>query len=156
MYNPYDNEKYPNRKNPRLNGYDYSTANYYFVTVCTDGKVCLFGNPGEENPCRIIAEHGALKIPEHYPGVTVDKMVVMPNHVHMVLILDGTTATLDKIVGSYKAYVTKEIHKIQPGIVVWQKSFHDHIIRNEEGYRNIWSYIDSNPQNWDKDCFYTE
>ena len=156
MYNPYDKDKYPNRKNPRLNGYDYSAANYYFVTVCTEGKVCLFGNPEVKNPFRKIAENGILKIPEHYPGVSVDKMVVMPNHVHMILVLDGTTATLDKIVGSYKSYVSKEIHKIKPDIVVWQKSFHDHIIRNEEGYRNIWSYIDGNPQNWNQDCFYTE
>ena len=145
MYDPYDKEKYPERKNPRLNGYDYSAANYYFVTVCTAGKVNLFASHEEESPYRAIAESGLLKIPEHYPGVTVDKMVVMPNHIHMILVLNGMTASLDKIVGSFKSYVTKEIHKIHPDIAVWQKSFHDHIIRNEEGYQNIWSYIDSNP-----------
>ncbi len=156
MYDLYDKEKYPERKNPRLDGYDYSAANYYFVTVCTAGKVSLFGSHEEDNPYRAIAEHGLLKIPEHYPGVTVDKMVVMPNHIHMILFLNGMTASLDKIVGSFKSYVTKEIHKIHPDIAVWQKSFHDHIIRNEEGYQNIWSYIDNNPHNWKKDCYYRD
>ena len=156
MYNPYDKEKYPVRKSPRLAGYDYSSANLYFVTLCTYGKVCLFGNLRETNPYRVIAEKGIGKIPEHYSGVVVDKMVVMPNHIHMILVLSGTGASLGSVIGSFKSYVSKEIHKIEPNLMVWQKSFHDHIIRNEAAYRNIWLYIDSNPQNWDKDCFYME
>lgn len=156
MYNPYDNEKYPTRTSPRLKDYDYSSPNHYFVTICTKDKKCLFGKPGQLNSFGMIAERGLLAIPEHYSGVIIDKMVVMPNHIHAIMVLNNVTVPLDKLIGSFKSYVSKEIHKIQPDMEVWQKSFHDHIIRNECGYRNIWLYIDNNPMNWNKDCFYAE
>ena len=156
MYNPYNSEKYPVRKNPRLKGYDYSVSNYYFVTVCTHEKQCIFWDAENISPYGKIAEQGILDIQKHYPDVKVDKYVVMPNHVHILLFLSGGKSRLEYVIATWKAYVTREIHKIKPDLKVWQASFHDHIIRNEKSYQNIWLYIESNPMNWEKDCFYTK
>ena len=156
MYSPYDKEKYPTRKSPRLKGYDYSTPNYYFATICTHDKKCIFGQPGMLNDFGKIVEKGIAGIPEHYSGVKIEKAVVMPNHVHVLILLYGGKSELDNIIGSFKSFVSRSIHKVQPELEVWQESFHDHIIRNEKAYQNIWLYIESNPANWQKDCFYKE
>jgi hypothetical protein len=58
------------------------------------------------------------------------------------------------IIGQYKTSVTKRIRQNKPGFQVWQRSFHDHVIRNQAGYEKIWTYIDNNPLKWDEDCFY--
>ena len=71
------------RQNPRLQNYDYKTANHYFVTVCTHHKQCVFGAAGEPNGIGQMAAQGITAIPEHFPEVTVDEYVVMPNHVHI-------------------------------------------------------------------------
>ena len=152
----YDIERYPKRKHPRLKGYDYSLENYYFITICTFEKKCLFGTVENRNIFGHYAAQGFEEIPFHYPDVKVDKYVVMPNHVHAVIYVQGEKSNLSRVVGSYKSYVTKKIHETCPDIKIWQPSFHDHIIRNEKSYQNIWLYIDGNPINWEKDCFYTK
>ena len=96
-----------------------------------------------------------LQISAHYPGVTVDKYVVMPNHVHMILVLpaDGGRAlrapTVSRIVRAWKETVTKML-----GEAIWQKSFYDHIIRDENDYLRIWTYIHTNPAKWAEDTYY--
>jgi len=95
-----------------------------------------------------------LQIPRHFSNVSVDKYVVMPNHIHIILILHSGSANLPAIIGQYKAFVTRRIREKKPNCNVWQTSFHDHIIRNQQAYERIWLYIEANPQNWDKDCFY--
>ena len=149
-------EEYPKRKSPRLKGYDYSSTNYYFVTVCTKDKKCLFGKPGELNALGKIVMFAIEMIPDHYLGVKLDQYVVMPNHVHLLLYLPEEIGKLGDIVGGMKSYATKQAHKIYPDLIIWQASYHDHIIRDEKGYQNIWLYIESNPVNWKKDCFYQE
>ena len=154
LYHPYDTDRYPVRKKTRLKGYDYTRANYYFVTICTCKKQCLFGNIGEDSELKAIADYGIREIPSHFPEVKIEQYVVMPNHVHILLYISGGKNSLDKIIGNYKAFVTRQIHKNHPGLKIWQDSFHDHIIRDEKGFQNIWLYIESNPMNWEKDCFY--
>jgi len=156
MYSPYDKEKYPERKSPRMQGYDYSTENYYFVTICTDQKKCIFGHPKKLSLFGSYALAGIQEISKHYPDCRVEKFVVMPNHVHVMIYLCGGNTKLENVIGSYKSYVSRKIHRIQPDLKVWQNSFHDHIIRNSKSFQNIWLYIDSNPANWEKDCFYVE
>ena len=149
----------PVRKNTRIPGYDYSTRNYYFVTICTNNKECIFGEPKHLNVFGKIAEECIIKIPEYYKNTTVDKYVVMPNHIHMVLII-GTEQNkedlpnLSHIIGQYKMSVTKKIHKICADSHVWQRSFHDHIIRYQQAYEKIWMYIEGNPDKWEEDCFF--
>lgn len=92
-----------------------------------------------------------------YENVTVDKYVIMPNHIHMLLSINGPmrasapTKSIECIIRSFKTLVTKEI-----GLSIWQRSFNDHIIRGEPDYKNIWNYIDTNVMRWEKDCFYQD
>jgi len=146
----------PKRRSPRIPNYDYSLPNYYFITICTHEKKCIFGFPGEQTRIGKIVEKHIRKIPEYYDTVSVDKYVVMPNHIHMILVLKGdeSNPNVPLIIAQFKRGVTKEIHSMEPNMAVWQRSFHDHIIRNQTGYEKIWTYIENNPQKWEEDCFY--
>ena len=146
------------RKATRIPHYDYSSSNYYFVTICTHNRKCLFGTPDHLNRLGHIVTEQILQISSHYQNVRVDKYVVMPNHVHMILVLQEMKQgpSVSQIIGQLKSGVTRDIHRILPELKVWQRSFHDHIIRNQAGYEKIWLYIEGNPINWSKDCFYVE
>ena len=149
----------PKRKPTRIPDYDYTNHNYYFVTVCTHKKKWIFGAAGKPNAYGKIAEECLQKIPVTYSGIYLDKYVVMPNHIHAIIVIDAAaqnTVSLTHIVGQYKMTVTKKIRKIKPNQQVWQRSFHDHIIRNQTDYERIWLYIHANPQKWNSDCFYEE
>jgi REP element-mobilizing transposase RayT len=153
-----------NRKLPRLQSYDYSANGYYFITICTHDKKHLFGRieNGEMllNESGHVAENELLNIPEHFPGVSIQPFVVMPNHVHAVIIIQHAQTreersrpfpTVSEIVGLYKSGVSRLLHEVDPGLVVWQKSFYDHIIRDEKGYREICDYIQYNSLKWEND-----
>ena len=149
------------RKSPRLPHYNYASDNYYFVTICTANKECIFGNPRTLNWKGIIVKKHIESICDHYSGITVDKYVVMPNHVHLIVVLgcnpeSSNNTKLNTVIGQLKSGISREIHEKEPNMVVWQRSFHDHVIRNQKAYEKIWLYIDSNPQLWDKDCFYID
>ena len=133
--------------------------NYYFITICTHDKNCYFGRCGDLNEIGKIAEDCLLSISKFYPGVIVDHYVIMPNHIHAILIFEENRIQNDKfhlshVIGQFKMSVTKRIRKKNPDIVVWQRSFHDHIIRNHHSYEEIWKYIEDNPRKWNEDCFY--
>ena len=149
-----DKDRFPSRKHPRLKNYDYSSSNYYFVTICTFNKACIFGKPSELNQQGIAAEVVLKEIERHFSNVRVDKYVIMPNHIHMILALESPNAGVSQIIGQYKSSVTRKIREMNPEQKVWQTSFHDHVIRNQKDYERIWLYIDSNPQNWSRDCFF--
>ena len=151
-----DEERFPKRKSPRILGYDYATPNYYFITICTHEKNCIFWSGGKLNTFGQIAFDAAMQISAHFPGNRVDSFVVMPNHIHMILVVEpgGTDATV--VIGQYKSQVSKEIHKIDPKRKIWQTSFHDHGIRNYRQYQHIREYIDTNPMRWKEDCFFVE
>ena len=97
-----------------------------------------------------------MNIEKHCANVTVDKDVVMPNHIHMILRLLPGSVGVPVIVGQYKSFVTKQIRSIAPDKEVWQTSFHDHVIRSQAKYEKIWLYIEANPANWGADCFCTD
>ena len=163
---------FPQRKLQRLNNYDYSQNGYYFITIGTHNKIYIFGKINEGvlflNEWGEIAESELLQIPKHFPFVSLDNYVIMPNHVHVIVAIEkyfenhGITErsrpfpTVSTIIGLYKSGVSNKIHKINPEIVIWQKSFHDHIIRNEIDHQNIWEYINMNPQKWMEDQFCSE
>ena len=151
-----DNERFPSRKHPRLKNFDYSSPNYYFVTICTRDKTCIFGKPDHLNQWGTIAEKALQEIEHHFSGVRIDNYVIMPNHVHIILILQGECSNISHIIGQYKSAVTRQIHEADPQRAVWQTSFHDHVIRNQKDYERIWLYIEANPPNWNKDCFFTD
>lgn len=152
----------------RLPNYDYSSGGCYFVTFCTKDRKMLLST---------IVGQGALALPKiqltetgeilnryicnisiAYPNVIVDKYIIMPNHVHMILTIEesygGARAprpTIMAVVGGIKSLTSRAVAES-----IWQTSFHDHVIRNEEDYLKIWNYIDANAVKWSEDCYYKE
>ena len=141
------------RKPIRIENYDYSTPGAYFITVCVNDRIPILWNVGAAT-CRpnlskigAVVETAILQIPEHYPAVSLDKYCVMPDHIHMILSIntdeDGrqvAAPTVSTIVGHMKRWVSMQI-----GYSIWQKSFIDRVIRNDQGYRAVWEYIENNP-----------
>ena len=159
-------EVLPKRKSIRLNGYDYSSCGAYFITLCTKDKKKLFRNSVGANCVRPneaqLSEIGKLvdfeinKISSIYNAVLIDKYVVMPNHIHMIVMIQSdeygrpqVAPTVSRIVKQFKGSISKQI-----GFSVFQRSYHDHIIRNQSDYDEIWQYIDENPLKWQSDCYY--
>lgn len=147
--------------------YDYSTPGAYFITICTKDRANLFWeNVGASiaRPQDVVltafgktTEEAIQNVSLCYPSVMVDNYVIMPNHIHLLLRIitkiDGrpmAAPTISTVVQQMKGYITKRI-----GYPIWQKLFHDHVIRSEADYQKIWNYIDSNPMKWGEDCFYT-
>ena len=143
----------PNRKPTRLPGYDYAQPGAYFVTICVTEKRCLLGRIPQPRPG--VDPHVVLtpmgQTVDHFlrtiPGM--DKCCVMPNHVHMILKLDGSGPAVPQRIRSFKSLVTRAL-----GQPIFQRSFHDHVVRNDADYLRIWNYIDTNPARWQEDCFY--
>ena len=157
----------PKRKTNRLTEYDYSIPNAYFITICTHDRKNLFWTDvgaiidrPENVPLTklgIITRQSIKEIPEHYPMMSVDHFVIMPNHVHLLLQInadaDGRSMiapTISTVVRLMKGTVSK-----QARIPVWQKGFYDHVIRNDADYQEIWNYIEGNPEKWAEDRFYS-
>ncbi len=95
----------------------------------------------------------------HYSEVYVDQFIVMPNHVHAIIVIGeqnqiSKMVTLPQIIGSYKSGVSKQIHQLNPDLSVWKRAFHDHIIRNQIENKKIWNYVAYNDLKWEEDCFY--
>ena len=152
----------PNRKLPRLSGYDYTTPNCYFITICTHERKLLFWDHDKRNLYGDIAWKEIQLIPKRQEWVEVVNSVVMPNHVHLLLLVRNASSDTEKhaaisyVVGAYKAGVSRQIHKMTPMNPIWQRSFYDHIVRNESSFFQIWKYIDENEQKWLDDRFHPE
>ena len=162
----------PKRKQNRLPDWDYSALGAYFVTICTKGKkklLCDIVGGGVLDAPQVvlteigwIAEQELLGIKNHYENITIDKYVIMPNHIHLLIriaerINPFPTKRYDipNVVGKYKAAVTRCVgNAFMHSVELWQKSYHDHIVRNEADYRRIWEYNDTNPLKWEEDCFF--
>jgi putative transposase len=158
------------RKLTRLKGYNYSQSGYYFVTICTKDRKEFFGNVEEGrmhlSRCGEIAGDFWLEISAHFEYVGIDEFSVMPNHVHGILIIEEnmvgnaymrslqnrTKMLLSKIVQQYKASVTRKINSLESSLHFgWQKSFYDHVIRNDRSLDNLREYITNNPLRWELD-----
>ena len=161
----------PKRKRARLKDYDYSQNGAYFITICSHNKQCIFSNivgqglaPAEIKLSALgkIANTEILDLENRYESIRIDKYVIMPNHIHAIIMIQNDTAgaspcpTLSDIVCAFKSMVTRNYHSTGLCQKVWQTSFHDHVIRDEQDYLKIWNYIDTNPQKWNEDCFYIE
>ncbi len=161
----------PKRKPARLKDYDYGAPGMYFVTICTKDRRRLLSEinfndaVGTDNIRPKLTQYGNVvdkaidAIPSYYYEIKIDKYVIMPNHIHMIMIICNDNVngwqvaapTIMRVVGQMKRKVSKEI-----GFPIWQKSFYDHIIRDEEDYRKIWEYIDINPLKWKMDYLYCD
>ncbi len=145
----------PKRKKLRLKNYDYSKEGMYFITICTKNRKKLLGKITEEKQIKlikagIIAKQHIEKIEQIYKNVIIDEYVIMPNHIHMLIEINRKNEiTISRIIKQYKMSVSKEI-----GYGIWQKLFHEHVVRNEEEYYKIKEYIQNNVVNWDKDKYF--
>ena len=165
-------EKLPKRKPNRMATYDYSSNGAYFITICTAARRNILCEIVGEGLCALpqvkltkigkIVDEAVCFIKENYDGIEVDNYVIMPNHIHLLILVnyddncDKTGGYGDPplrifdIVGRLKSFTTNEY-----GRVLWQRSFHDHVIRNEKDYKKIYEYISSNPSIWQKDSLYS-
>ncbi len=157
----------PKRKQIRLPDYDYSSPGAYFVTICTHEKRCILSSvavgaaisrPPEVRLTRYgeIVDLAIQNIASVYPHISIDKYVIMPNHVHLILQIHTdkngrliAAPTVSTIIGQMKRWASR-----QAKIPLWQKSYHEHVIRSEADYREIWEYIDTNPARWAEDRYY--
>lgn len=157
----------PKRKSPRIPGYDYSTNGAYFITVCTYEKKQLFGSIGTDSISARMVERTFLETIQKYDNVKSPVYVVMPNHFHAIIQIERadmeSAPTISQIIQSFKRYSTVEYIKLVnenklPRFdgKVWQRSFHDHVVRGEKDYLEIWNYIEGNPSKWEEDCFYVK
>ena len=158
------------RKHIRLQNFDYSSPNAYFITVCVKYFQPLLGSI-RNGICGLtkIGCKTALNlqhIPDHYPHASVDEFVVMPNHLHCLLFINqsnhiytgndfGKTVagSVLTIIGHVKGAVTKWCRKNKT-YFAWQPRFHDHVIRNQQEYWATKKYIINNPCNWKENKFY--
>ena len=186
----------PQRKQIRLPDYDYSAPGAYFVTACTHEKRCILstitvGDGVLDVPCVRLSPYGKIveetlrEIVNTYSWLSLDRYVIMPNHIHLILVVDGNSgpsrapaptngnsgpsrapaptnafegdvssktpanAKIPRAIGVMKRLINKEA-----GENIFQRSYHEHVIRNEADYRRIWDYIDTNPAKWTEDCYY--
>lgn len=173
----------PTRKTTRLTGYDYSAPGAYFITICTKDReerlssirvgTDVLGGPQNTmtDEGRVVDKH-LHNMSTFYTNVKVDKYVIMPNHVHLLIRIiddnaDGPPGTsvptikpyvgkgavaqmiLSQFVSTFKRFCHRDI-----GENIWQARSYDHIVRSEQDYREIWAYIDENPFKWRLDQFY--
>ncbi len=157
----------PQRKSIRLKAFDYGSIGAYFITICVKDRNELLGTVDvgaiHNRPQLILSEYGktvesSIKQISEYSDTRVDKYVVMPNHVHMILLVKANDkngrlriapTNISVTIQQLKRRVSKEI-----GFSFWQKSYHDHIIRSGEDYQNHWRYIDENPAKWAEDEYF--
>lgn len=154
----------PQRKRMRLPDYDYSLNGAYFVTICTHNKANLFGRTEERSLAHRVIDHAFQETLADFPSVRCPKYVIMPNHFHGIIMLEDQYGNQDlrQFIQVFKSKSTVIYGQyVKRGYLppfeqkIWQRSFYDHIIRNERDYLEIWQYIENNPRKWDLDRYYT-
>jgi REP element-mobilizing transposase RayT len=182
-YNP----EYHHRRSIRLQGYDYSQTGIYFVTICTYQRQCIFGEIRDgkiilNQIAKIVAQEW-VKSAEIRQEIELDEWIIMPNHLHGIVVIDkkddnyfkndnnynnkGASLaplqrdefgkrkpkSLSSFIGGFKSSVTKKMKSIceHPNPVIWQRNYHETIVRDESQLNQIRQYIIKNPQKWDED-----
>ncbi|MEH1796239.1 transposase [Nostoc sp.] len=181
---PYD-PRIHHRRSIRLKEHDYTQPGAYFITLCTQGRQCLFGNVVKGKMQLNYLGHIAFNcweaIPDHFPHIELDTFVVMPNHLHGVLVIIDTSVgarqcraptterqcraptteqfgkpvcgSISTVIRTYKSAVSKSINIIwhTKGQSIWQRNFYEHISRDQKPLDRIRQYILDNPQRWADD-----
>ena len=173
---------HPLRKTVRLRGHDYASPGAYSITVCTHARACNLGTVDEDRV--VLSPEGEIvravwqDLPCHFPGIEIDALVVMPNHLHAILILQrsvgakhpafpdasplprppgprGTqTGSIPALVQNAKSISSRRINLLRgtPGASVWQRGYYKHIIRSPGELDRLRTYIETNPLRWALDC----
>jgi putative transposase len=150
--------KYPKRKLNRLSDFNYAETGGYFITLCVDGGSHKLGyvidGVVQLSDMGQIAYDQFAELQEHYQKVSIDCFVVMPNHVHAIVVINGIFnpgISLPKIIQAYKSMTIRKINKNSINFK-WQRSYWDSIIKTVYGLERIREYINNNPAQWDKDA----
>jgi len=158
----------------RLPGWDYAGAGWYFVTLCTKNRICFFGDVIDGvmhlSPIGEILAEEWQKTPQIRPKVRLDEWVIMPNHLHGIIVIEPVVVetprrgvstasrlkagSLGAIIGQIKSICTKRIWAAGYTDFAWQARFYDHIIRDESSLVRIREYIVNNPAKWQEDRYY--
>jgi len=164
------------RRSIRRNEYDYSLAGAYVVTTCINNRECLLGetryNKVYLSNMGNIVKRAWIKIPEHFKDVRLDRFVIMPNHMHGIIVIQRKPSKdidvlpskvnsnskrrardLGQIVAYFKYQSTKLVNDLRktPGSPLWQRNYYEHIIHDKEEMIKYHKYIQENPANWDND-----
>ncbi len=168
------------RQPTRLSGYDYRQPGAYFVTLCTYGRRNLFGRISSDE--MVLSSLGKLvemewkRIALSRKHVELDLFVVMPNHLHGVVVIEGSAmntshvaaaegrtgamqaGSLGAIISQFKAGVTRRARysPVFRDAKIWQRNYYDRIVRSEESLNQIRQYIMANPARWREDSLYVE
>ena len=150
---------HPVRKPTRLKNYDYSSTGAYFITICSFSRECILSDI-TDNKILLTSKGKTSEQQIHdlslrYRNICIDEYVIMPNHIHMIIIIRepggaSPSPTVSDIIRVFKSQTTR---LCDCNGKLFQRSFHDHIIRNEADYDLIKKYIQNNPLNWHSDCF---
>ena len=176
-----DNKELKQRKATRLENFDYNSAGAYFITICTQNRRQilshivgvdvlddpfgnLLNNPNHVklSPLGKIADKYINQLSDFYESIKIDRYVIMPNHIHLMLFVldDGASRTspptkqhsaVSRFISTFKRFCNKEY-----GENIWQRHFNDHIIRNQKDYEEHIKYILENPIRWHYDELYSE
>lgn len=168
---PYDPSRH-HRRSIRLPGYDYTQAGAYFVTICVQHRQHLLATIGADghtlSPLGQIVARCWLALPRHFPALTLDAWVIMPDHMHGILIVHDAPAervpvpangdwpngtrrgSLNAIMQNFKSVSTRKVNAARhtPGASLWQRDYYERIIRDDRAFQRIQRYIEENPARW--------
>lgn len=171
MPNQFDPEKH-HRRSIRLKGFDYGQPGAYFVTICAQNRECHFGAVADGqirlNEAGQIIQAAWGELPSRFSNIAVDAFVVMPNHIHGIVLVGAQfiapsdpqgknlgamnrAPTLGEMVRSFKATSTRLIRGTGNANFAWQRNYYEHVIRDEDSLERIRNYITENPTRWDMD-----
>ena len=154
------------RKPNRLANYDYGLPGSYFVTLCTHHRIPLFemeplvGNGPRavpRPPQNLILRKGIREVQAHFSNISIDKYAIMPDHLHLIVTIteQKVGCSLPDVMQYFKSMTTNDYSRgVKAGVLVpfdkklWQKSYYDHVIRNQQDYDETWRYIENNPAKW--------
>jgi len=173
------------RRSIRLQGYDYTTAGAYFVTICVQNRVCLLGEIVDGgmrlSPIGEIISQVWQRLPHYFPYSALDTFVVMPNHIHGIVVLlnrrgkafegkveqqralvfanalplqhGSVPRSLAAIIQNFKSVSARQVNQIRgrQSEPLWQRNYYEHIVRNESELARIRDYIVQNPLQWELD-----
>lgn len=152
-----------NRKRNRKKGFDYTSNNIYFITICCRCRIDHLGkivnDKMELNVFGEIVEEQINWLENQYPFVEIHNSQVMPNHIHLLFEInpqnvsgeDIKIKSVSQLIGALKTTSSKQIHLFGNMNFEWQRSFHDHIVKDADSYDSIYNYITDNPARWNED-----
>lgn len=170
-------ERLPKRKNIRLKDFDYGSNGYYFITLCIHNMEHLFGTVDngkmQLNEYGFIVDNNINVMANYRAEISITNYCIMPNHIHLLMGIcrerivcvpseNRTKMEIPKIIQQFKACVTKQCNEICNNgthtmrSLQWKKSYYEHIVRNEQDYKEIYEYIENNPLKWELDKYYNK